>query len=283
MKFNRLAIIIGSMKAGSTSLYQYLSCHPHICNCKIKEPGFFAISDEWEKGIDWYESLWDYNPKDHRCALEASTHYSKIPIYLNAPEKMVRFPYDYRFLYIVRNPIDRIESHLTMGIAQGWLISNRIGDINSVPYSAVAYTKYAAQLRAYTKIFGKKNISVIEFEDLKNQPEIVLKKIYTFLGLKQYRVEKEKITEIFNPSSEYPIAPPWLPKTFSHQSFKRLFHSMFNEKLLNLIKSLLWRKVGNRNRVRLNRDVKYILLEELRDDLKELYEEWGINTQKWSL
>ena len=281
MKFNRLAIVIGSMKSGTTSLYQYLSCHPHICNCKIKEPGFFAIYEEWQKGIDWYESLWDYNPRDHRCAMEASTHYSKIPIYLNAPEKMVTFPYDYRFLYIVRNPIERIESHLTMGIAQGWLINNTIGDINSIPYPAVAYTRYAAQLRAYTKFFKKKDIFIIDFEDLKNQAEIVLEKICAFLELGQYQLEKEKISKIFNPSSDYPLAPPWLPKTFRHHTFKNLFFFLSNEGSFNLLRSLLWRKVGNKHRIRLNTDIKSILLEELRDDLKELSQEWGIETQKW--
>ena len=86
-----------------------------------------------------------------------------------------------------------------MGVAQGWLISKGVDDVNSVPYSAIAYTRYAAQLRAYTKFFRKKDIFVIDFEDLKNRPEIVLKKIYTFLELEQYRVEKEKISDMAEP------------------------------------------------------------------------------------
>jgi hypothetical protein len=41
--------IVGAAKAGTTSLYQYLSQHPAVYMCPIKEPNFFAKDIQLEK------------------------------------------------------------------------------------------------------------------------------------------------------------------------------------------------------------------------------------------
>ena len=47
-------IIIGSMKCGTSSLYNYLIEHPSICPCSIKEPEYFSVfkSRVWANGTD---------------------------------------------------------------------------------------------------------------------------------------------------------------------------------------------------------------------------------------
>ena len=39
---NNFALIIGTMKGGTTSLFAYLAEHPQISPCRQKEPRFFS-------------------------------------------------------------------------------------------------------------------------------------------------------------------------------------------------------------------------------------------------
>ena len=47
-------IIIGAMKAATTSLYTYLKQHPEIFIPAFKEPHFFDIPENYNNGLDWY-------------------------------------------------------------------------------------------------------------------------------------------------------------------------------------------------------------------------------------
>ena len=38
-------LIIGAMKSGTTTLYDYLARHPQLASSKRKEPGFFALKE----------------------------------------------------------------------------------------------------------------------------------------------------------------------------------------------------------------------------------------------
>ena len=45
-------IIFGVSRSGTTSLYQYLSQHPNIEPCAVKETRFFDMY--YERGTNWY-------------------------------------------------------------------------------------------------------------------------------------------------------------------------------------------------------------------------------------
>ena len=52
-------VVIGAMKCGTTSLYRYLQQHPEICMSRTKEPNFFVREKNYDKGIEWYQSLFE--------------------------------------------------------------------------------------------------------------------------------------------------------------------------------------------------------------------------------
>jgi hypothetical protein len=79
MPIARFAIIIGAMKSGTTSLFEYLAGHPMLAPCREKEPDFFARDERWRRGRSWYEGLWRPAPPADGFALEASTSYTKLP------------------------------------------------------------------------------------------------------------------------------------------------------------------------------------------------------------
>jgi hypothetical protein len=46
-------IILGAMKSGTTTLFEYLSMHPGIFMASPKEPQFFSRRFDEPSGLDW--------------------------------------------------------------------------------------------------------------------------------------------------------------------------------------------------------------------------------------
>ena len=117
---DRLVVIIGGMRCGTTSLFTWLSQHPQVCACIDKEPAFFSNDSIWNNGLDWYRSLWESDSARHRVALEASTNYSKAAIFPRTAERLRTTAPNARLIYLMRDPIARLEFHYTLGRAKGW-------------------------------------------------------------------------------------------------------------------------------------------------------------------
>ena len=85
---NAYAMIICSMKCGTSSLYNYLQGHPEICPAIDKEPEFFSENQGHGVQVDNYSDLWSFNDSVHKYALEASSGYTKYPSEPNVPKNI---------------------------------------------------------------------------------------------------------------------------------------------------------------------------------------------------
>ena len=99
------------MKAGTTTLFDHLAGHPAVAASSDKEPKYFARDGVYERGPDWYASLWDWDPPIHSIAMEASTHYSFRHEHPETAARMAAHPGEFRLVYLVREPVARVESH----------------------------------------------------------------------------------------------------------------------------------------------------------------------------
>ncbi len=171
--------IIGAMKSGTTSLFDILSQHPEICPCNVKEPDYFVKNPEQETRKN-YLDLYDWNPGVHSIALEASVAYTKEPYIRGVPERIkVAGLGEYRFIYMLRNPLDRIESHIRHGIFSGWGESLDKG----VPKDALHYSSYAMQLEKFLDFFPREHIMLFTLEEFKENPNVVLNRTCRFLKI----------------------------------------------------------------------------------------------------
>jgi hypothetical protein len=179
----QVALIIGAMKCGTTSLFDHLSRHPEICASARKEPMFFS-RDGWTDGMDAYRRLWpDFDPARHKFALEASTEYSKWPDLPNVAPRIKAFAdangIRFKFIYIVRDPLKMIDSGLGHGQDRNWSKSNRDRLLRHL--SRVA--DFDAQLACYRDCFPPEDIHVLQLEKLVTDPGRELAAIAGFLGL----------------------------------------------------------------------------------------------------
>jgi hypothetical protein len=178
---SRYALIIGAMKAGTTSLYDYLAEHPQIAACLTKEPYFLNDDTKYAGGVAAYSQLWSWDGSVQRVALEASTTYTKQPAEPDVASRLSAWKLsDVRFIYLVRHPLDRIDSQL-LHEAGSW----RGGDFDraAVLKKAVAFSRYAWQLESYEKHFGCERLLVRRFEDMVKDPSGLVRDTYAFLGV----------------------------------------------------------------------------------------------------
>lgn len=135
-------------------------------------------------GLDWYQSLFETG-KSYRYAGESSTHYTKLPVYEGAAERMHAYNPNARLIYLMRNPFDRLVSHYwheVRKIEHGGEHRDLLSavDVNS---EYVAFSHYARQLAPYIALFGREAIYTLTFEALKKDPQGEVNKIFSWLDL----------------------------------------------------------------------------------------------------
>src|SRR5205809_6736903 len=110
-------IIPGFGKSGTASLHSYLALHPDICMSEPKEPGFFAISEAWRRGPEWYDTFFDDDGKPRCWYGESSTIYS---IWEPALKRIKESLHSPKFIVLLRDPVQRLISHYKWYWAYGW-------------------------------------------------------------------------------------------------------------------------------------------------------------------
>lgn len=178
MKVNFM--VIGAARSATTSICKILDSHPDICFSSVKEPQFFSNND-WRNNLNGYHKLFKRN--NALLYGEGSTNYTKHPWFNNhIPRDIHEYNPDMKFIYVIRNPIDRILSHYKFALERGYTnstISEAIKN-NSI---YIDTSKYMSQIKPYLEQFGRDQIQIIVFDDFKNNPQLVIDSICTFLKI----------------------------------------------------------------------------------------------------
>lgn len=176
-------LVIGAMKCATTSLCGRLAAHPGVFLSRPKEPDFFSRDEHYARGLAHYGRLFEAAGAA-QVAGEGSTSYTKRGVFPETARRIAETLPDARFIYIVRDPIRRIESH--------WLHTYRMRPRSVLPFDeAVARpgspyvdaSLYWRQLEAYRAYFDDERFLLLFYEDLLAAPEAVLRRCFRFLGV----------------------------------------------------------------------------------------------------
>jgi len=277
-----LGLIIGAMKSGTSALYNCIQEHPEVAPCCTKEPYYLSESDYIQKGMAGYAALWDWDPGRHKIAVEASTTYTKMPTQPNVAERLHAWsdgasPIRYRFIYMVRNPIDRINSHFFhIASRQEWTtqkIRNQLLD------EAIAFSNYHYQIEPYARLFGRESILVLPYEEYCNTPDVVLQRCYKHLGLDPDYVP-ESLGERRNDGGWYrkQMRPAFwhkLRKLPIYHQAKKLIPLSMRESIATNINS---KAVAS---TRLTNTEAKRAIDQLRDDLSRFCDTYAFDGHKW--
>jgi Sulfotransferase domain len=240
--------------------------HPNICPCRTKEPEFFSEHQSHSVHAEIYEELWNFDPKVHRYALEASTGYTKYPTEQKVPERIRHYGIQPHFIYIVRDPFARIQSQYDFLVAHYGL--DKATSFTSDDF--VLTSNYFLQLEQFRQYFPKKSFLVVDFDDLKNRPQECLDKVYRFLQLPHHQIVGSVEAENRTVS---PVEP-----TLKHYAFLRRTSRLLPAPTRHFLKRTLERVV--RNKVLSSSD-RQLIIKKLKEDMRTFHFEYGINVSKW--
>lgn len=199
-------LLIGTAKAGTTALYEFLRQHPSIfMTHPVKEPKFFAYEGgvpeytsfpkSWKRAgdvvTDAHEYLSLFDDAGHFPARgEASTLYL---YHREAPERIRAFHPDMRMFAILRQPADRAFSHHLMLRASGVEPLTfedalrqepvRIANNWAPTFHYAACGRYHEQLTRYLAIFPKEQLKIFLYEDFLSDPRSVIRDVCEFLSV----------------------------------------------------------------------------------------------------
>lgn len=211
-------IVVGAMKAGTTSLFHYLRAHDEIFMPKVKELDFFVEEMNWARGVRWYEQQFAASG-GHRVRGEASTVYTKFPRYRGVPERMAALVPDVRLVYLVRDPVDRIRSHYRHRVATGAETAAPEEAVFANPIY-LDYSRYALQVEQYLQHFAAEQLLVITSEALLSDRRATMRRVYDFVGVAPDFLAPDLDTEFYRTDQRRSYPPfVWSARQFVKRRF----------------------------------------------------------------
>jgi hypothetical protein len=244
-------LIIGTMKGGTTSLYNYMIQHPYVLPAVKKEVHFFDW--DFQKGLQHYRSQFptslykktlQFFYKHALICGEASPYYFFHP---HVARRVAQTIPNVKLIAILRNPVDRAYSHYwywkkaniehlsfedalkaeperLMGELEKMLNDETYDSFNYGYYSYLARGRYIEQLEHWESYFSKEQILVLCSEELYTAPSKTLQRVADFLSLPYWNLQNYsphntgKYSKMASETREYLISyfAPFNKRLYDH-------------------------------------------------------------------
>lgn len=201
------ALIIGTQKGGTTSLFNYLSLHPDVLPPVAKEPHYFDLY--YARGPRWYRGCFpfEHQLRGGALTLEASPYYMSHPL---AAERAAGLVPGAKLIALLRNPIDRAfssyhfvkkggeeplsfaeaidrEPERLAGEEERLRTDPEYYSYNHRTYSYLRRGQYLEQLKRWVEHFPRSNLLVLQSEWLFRDPAGATAAVQEFLGLRRWQ------------------------------------------------------------------------------------------------
>jgi hypothetical protein len=174
--------VIGTMKSGTTSLYRWMGSQSEIFLPELKEVNFFAVDDQWIKGLDWYQGLFS-GARDDQLVGEISGSCTCPRLCEKSSGRMANLIPNGLLIYVLRDPIERLRSHYRHQVQRGRERRSLRNALEEPDSEYVGHSLYFQCLEPYLKRFDRGQICVIRFESLTSETGTEWGHLMTSLGL----------------------------------------------------------------------------------------------------
>jgi hypothetical protein len=230
-------IIAGVRKAGTTSLFHYLSQHPEICPCQIKEPSYFLplkYSKELSPMSDYLRLF--AHCRDEAYLMEASPGYFSGGAMIAYPlARTLRRPH---VAVILRNPRDTFASNFNflrsrLRLPKATSMDEYLDQCERLhrqgadaswenrDYHSIYVGMYYRFLPAWLDALGDR-FKIIFFEDLAADPRAVVKDLCAWLGIPVEPADAFDYS-VENKTEQYRIRCLQQIALFGNRRFKQFF------------------------------------------------------------
>ncbi|MEW6404721.1 MAG: sulfotransferase domain-containing protein [Chloroflexota bacterium] len=217
MDFAQYSFIMigGTTRAGTTSLYKYLSDHKDVSAASQKETRFFLDADypspypiSFRHDRDPIEKYFEYFADRRKICMEATPDYLYSP---GTPERVKKSLGDVKWIFILRDPIERLISWFHFGRQMGELtpeiglqefVTLQLNSSSPHPkqvFRTLQQGCYSTYLRPFYDLFGRENVLLLSFGALEREPMAVMKQVCGFAGIDSSTYEDYNFSQ-FNAS-----------------------------------------------------------------------------------
>jgi len=191
--------IIGAMKCGTTSLFEFLAAHPDVCAPRNKEPHYFTRG--YKMPAAYYRHLFKHRRDGQLCG-EASPTYSWVQRFPETPARLAHDAPDVRLVFLIRDPLDRVLSQLR----HRDLVGTPDRDLVAAVRNAELWERssYATTLTSYLEHFDQNRIHVADLDDLSDPNQLAA--VLAHLGLDAGPLEPLSLPEA-NASADRQAVP----------------------------------------------------------------------------
>ena len=215
-------LIVGAVKAGTTSLHEYLQMHPEVYMSPVKETNHFSDGDmlfehfnvDYKQDVNVNLEKYLEGPMDKKIHIahvrtfqqyiqlyrnvtnqkaigEVSNSYLYLPNTATAIKQVLP---DVKIVMILRNPVEGLYSQYLMNLKLGKIIErDLLKEIASdqakpikgwgVSHLYLEVGNYYEQVKRYYDNFPAQNIKVILFDDFKKDAAGTMRDLFHFLGV----------------------------------------------------------------------------------------------------
>lgn len=312
---NRLPtfLVVGAVKAGTTSLHEYLQQHPEVYMSPVKETNHFCDADmdfahfnvDYRQDIDhnldkylagpmdkkihiahvrtWqqYQLLFK-NVKDEKAVGEVSNAYLFCPSTVTAIKQKLPAV---KIIMVLRNPVDRLYSQYLMNLKLGKITERdllreieqdqaKIHKGWGVSHLYLEVGKYYEQVKRYYDAFPKEQIKVLLFDDFKKDATATMQEIFDFIGVdSSFAIDTSRR---YNEAGmpRFGKLNYWLTQIGVYGLVKKIFP----DELKNRIKALIYTK---KDIPTIQPDERRHLEDLFREDIQQLAQLIGRNLDHW--
>jgi len=186
--------LIGAQKAATTSLYYWLSQHPEICApLSVKDYAFFTRDEYYNQGLSHLNDFYNDDYKNQKIVLQGSVHYI---FFEKALKRICHHQPKAKFILVLRHPIDRAISayryakkfnYETKGFERAIELEQRRLQSSDIRVQSectyLHHGLYYKQISTFLKYFNKQQLHVCFYEDIKSNPDKIIKEAFDFLNV----------------------------------------------------------------------------------------------------
>jgi hypothetical protein len=199
-------VVIGSQKAGTTSLASYFRRHPDVFFAERNEIHYFDWS--FDRSLSWYRAWFERQSvidAHERATGRPARVGEKTPDYLvipDAPARLKAVLPDARLVVALREPASRAHSQWSMNRRQGWEslpfdeaigaeesrlasvdLGQRLRGTHYLKHGYVLRGRYADHLERWFDTFDRSQVFVYRSEDLYADPQRWMPRILEHIGV----------------------------------------------------------------------------------------------------
>jgi hypothetical protein len=213
--------IVGTMKGGTTILYDYICTHPRVVPGARKEVHYFSL--EAHRPIEWYKDQFPARAET-TLSIDASPSYFDLAAMPMIPACIKREVPGARVIVIVRDPVARAISHfqhlrtvsekerfaeIDINEFFGRPLDRYLNPIKPSDYNirdVLEFSIYDEKYSNYTRIFGRENVLALTNEGLWADPLGTMRQVFAHCGLEWVSSEKFGVADYLSGSEKLPVS-----------------------------------------------------------------------------